>query len=58
MFLLPDINGLVVQDALPELLAVVCRTKPFVATRPMAGGVVEGLCAFQVFPPCGLEALG
>ncbi|HVU34681.1 MAG TPA: HAD-IIB family hydrolase [Opitutaceae bacterium] len=48
MFLLPRVNGIVVQNALPELLAVVAKTNTYVARQPMADGVIEGLSHYGV----------
>lgn len=48
MFLLPEVKGIVVQNALPELLAEVMKREVFVARSPMADGVVEGLRHFKV----------
>jgi sucrose-6F-phosphate phosphohydrolase len=48
MFLLPGVKGIVVENALPELLSEVVRLKMFVAQRPMADGVIEGLRHYGV----------
>jgi sucrose-6-phosphatase len=48
MFLLPGVSGIVVENALPELLAAVVNERTFVARQPMADGVVEGLAHFGV----------
>ncbi|MCF3643298.1 HAD family hydrolase [Rhizobium sp. TRM95111] len=44
MFLLPDVRGIAVANALPELQRIVAgEPRHFQATRPHADGVVEGL---------------
>ena len=48
MFLLDDVNGIVVENALPELVAVTDASRTYVARRPMADGVLEGLVHFGV----------
>jgi len=48
MFLLDDVNGIVVGNALPELLSEVSSLQMFVAQGIMADGVVEGLRYFGV----------
>jgi sucrose-6F-phosphate phosphohydrolase len=48
MFLLPGIKGIVVRNALPELLGAVTRCQVFVAQFPMAEGVLEGLQHYGV----------
>lgn len=50
MFLLPEVRGIVVENALPELLAAAIGPRTFVARQPMADGVIEGLTHFGVFP--------
>ncbi len=50
MFQLPDVRGIVVENALPELLAAALNPRTFVARQPMADGVIEGLTHFGVFP--------
>ncbi len=50
MFTLPGVRGIVVQNALPELLGAVIRPGIFVAQQPLADGVVEGLRHFDVLP--------
>jgi sucrose-6F-phosphate phosphohydrolase len=49
MFLLPEINGIVVENALPELLAATINERTFVAQQPMADGVIAGLVHFGIF---------
>ena len=49
MFLLPEVRGIVVENALPELLATTLSPRTFVARQPMADGVLEGLGHFGVF---------
>ena len=51
MFLLPGVRGIVVENALPELLAEVVRRQIFVARNSLADGVVEGLEHFGVTAP-------
>jgi len=48
MFLLADVNGIVVENALPELIAVTNSSRTYVARRAMADGVLEGLVHFGV----------
>lgn len=48
MFLLPEVHGIVVENALPELHAVALNPRTFVSRLPMAEGVVEGLEYFGV----------
>lgn len=48
MFLLPGVRGIVVQNALPELLAEVSRLPVYFARAVMADGVLEGLRHFGV----------
>lgn len=48
MFLLPDINGIVVENALPELSAIADERRCFIARQPMADGVIEGLVHFGI----------
>ena len=50
MFLLPGVSGIIVENALPELLATAVNERVFVARRPMADGVLEGLAHFGVIP--------
>lgn len=50
MFLLPDVRGIVVENALPELLAAALNPRTFVARLAMADGVLEGLTHFGVLP--------
>lgn len=48
MFLLPGVKGIVVNNALPELMAEVARLPVFVAASGLADGVIEGLGHFGV----------
>lgn len=48
MFLLDDVKGIVVGNALPELLSDVSMLQMFIAQGSMADGVVEGLRHFGV----------
>lgn len=50
MFLLPDVQGIVVENALPELIEAVVKVPTFNATKVMADGVLEGLQHFGVIP--------
>ena len=50
MFLLPDVQGIVVENAQPELIEAVVKVPTFNATRVMADGVLEGLQHFHVIP--------
>lgn len=51
MFLLPGAKGIVVQNALPELMTEVARLPVFVAPSPLADGVLEGLRHFGILAP-------
>lgn len=48
MFLLPGVKGIVVQNALPELVTEVSPRATYVASSAMADGVLEGLRHFGV----------
>jgi sucrose-6F-phosphate phosphohydrolase len=48
MFQLPGVSGIVVENALPELLAAVPKDTVFAARASMADGVLEGLQHFKV----------
>lgn len=48
MFVLPDVRGIVVENALPELLASALGPRTYVARQSMADGVLEGLAHFGV----------
>ncbi len=50
MFLLPGVQGIVVENAQPELFEAVVKLPVFVATKVMADGVLEGLKHFEVIP--------
>lgn len=50
MFLLPDVKGIVVENAMPELIEAVVKVPTFNATKVMADGVLEGLQHFGVIP--------
>lgn len=50
MFLLPHVSGIVVENALPELLEAVANPRVYVARGAMADGVIEGLLYFGVIP--------
>jgi sucrose-6F-phosphate phosphohydrolase len=56
MFLLPGVSGIVVENALPELLEATVHLPTVVATRVVADGVLEGLEAFGVLPPAASAA--
>jgi sucrose-6F-phosphate phosphohydrolase len=49
MFLLPGVRGILVENALPELLAATLGPGTFLARASMADGVLEGLHHFGVF---------
>lgn len=53
MFQLPGVNGIAVQNALPELLTEVSGLPVFHARSPMADGVIEGLRHFGVLADAG-----
>ena len=57
MFLLDDVNGIVVENALPELIAVTDASRTYVARRPMADGVLEGLVHFGVLSDAATSVL-
>lgn len=48
MFALPGVRGIVVENALPELLAATIGIRTYLARTPMADGVLEGLRHFGV----------
>jgi sucrose-6F-phosphate phosphohydrolase len=48
MFQLAGVNGLLVENALPELHAATSLSQTFVARSPMADGVIEGLRHYGV----------
>jgi sucrose-6F-phosphate phosphohydrolase len=48
MFLLADVNGIVVENALPELVAITDARRTYLARQPMADGVLEGLVHFGI----------
>ena len=50
LFLLPGVRGIVVENALAELVEAVVGLPTFNATRLMADGVLEGLKHFGVIP--------
>lgn len=50
MFLLPEVRGIVVENAQPELHEAVVQLPTFSATRLMADGVLEGLKQFGIIP--------
>jgi glycogen debranching enzyme len=50
MFLLPGVQGIVVENAQPELIEAVVKVPTFNATRVIADGVLEGLEHFGVIP--------
>lgn len=57
MFLLPGVKGIVVQNALPELMNELARLPVFVATSAMADGVLEGLRHFGVLDAVGAKSV-
>ncbi|NJK93135.1 MAG: HAD-IIB family hydrolase, partial [Blastochloris sp.] len=50
MFLLPDVRGIVVENAQPELYEAVVRRSVYCAQAILADGVIEGLQHFGVLP--------
>jgi sucrose-6F-phosphate phosphohydrolase len=48
MFVLPNVRGIIVENALPELVAATLSPRTFTASQPMADGVLEGLAHFGV----------
>lgn len=50
MFLLPGVQGIVVENAQPELIEAVVKVPTFNATKVLADGVLEGLEHFSVIP--------
>jgi sucrose-6F-phosphate phosphohydrolase len=50
MFLLPEIRGIVVENAQPELIEAVVKVPTFNATKVIADGVLEGLQHLGVIP--------
>lgn len=50
MFLLPGVQGIVVENAQPELIEAAVKVPTFNATRVMAEGVLEGLQHFGIIP--------
>ena len=48
MFILPEVRGIVVENALPELLAATLGPRTYTARQPTADGVIEGLAYFGV----------
>ena len=57
MFQLPGVNGIIVENALPELLAAAHGGRTYVARRPMADGVLEGLAHFGVLASASASVL-
>jgi sucrose-6F-phosphate phosphohydrolase len=54
MFLLPEVSGIVVENAQPELFEAVVKLPTYVARGVMADGVLEGLQHFGVIPAAPL----
>jgi sucrose-6-phosphatase len=50
MFLIPGVNGIVVENAQPELFEAVVKLPVFVTHQIMADGVLEGLKHFGIIP--------
>jgi len=50
LFMLPEVRGIVVENAQPELIEAVVKLPTFNATQIMADGVLEGLKHFEVIP--------
>jgi hydroxymethylpyrimidine pyrophosphatase-like HAD family hydrolase len=57
MFQLPGVNGIIVENALPELLAATHGGRTYVARRSMADGVLEGLAHFGVLTSASASVL-
>ena len=57
MFQLPDIKGIVVSNAQPELYQATKYQGVYHATQPHVYGLVEGLVHYQVLPPNGKETI-
>jgi sucrose-6F-phosphate phosphohydrolase len=57
MFLLDGVNGIVVENALPELVAVTDSRRTYLARRPMADGVLEGLAHFGILSDAAASVL-
>lgn len=57
MFQLKGVSGIVVENALPELLMVINARRTYVARRPMADGVLEGLAHFGVLLDAGASVV-
>ncbi len=61
MFLLPGVNGIVVENAQPELFEAVVKLPVFVSRQVMADGVLEGLKHFGLLasvPPPSVTPTG
>ena len=50
MFLLPEVQGIVVENAQPELFEAVVKLPVYVSRQVMADGVLEGLKHFGLIP--------
>ena len=50
MFLLPEVQGIVVENGHPELHTHLDHQRTFFATRPFADGVLEGMEYFNLVP--------
>jgi sucrose-6F-phosphate phosphohydrolase len=50
MFLLPNVRGIVVENAQPELIEAAVKVPTFNASRVLADGVIEGLRHFGIVP--------
>lgn len=50
LFLLPGVNGIVVENAQPELFEAVVKLPVYVSRQVMADGLLEGLKHFGVIP--------
>lgn len=57
MFLLDGVNGIVVENALPELLMVTNADRTYLARRAMADGVIEGLAHFGILNDASVSVL-
>lgn len=56
MYLIHGVQGIVIRNALPELLAAIPGRRVYVARQSFADGIIEGLRHFNVLPPNGVHA--
>ena len=55
MFQLPNIKGIVVSNAQPELYQATKYLSVYHATQPASMGLIEGLKHYHLIPPNGME---